>query len=197
MTATGRILAFALGMAGALPASAQEFSSRYTSTVLKTCKLVDRAKKNEGGWSIWRCAGTGGYVVRIAEDDLRFNVSVGRTFKEAEDAAVAKHQFPGFNAIANRLEWRLFRGQPFATIQRWTLFDAGDPARKPVAHQMMVIMRLNPTCHAAYVDVRANAPANANELARKAADTHGSIFDCNNQPIVFGKRGRAIELSRP
>jgi hypothetical protein len=193
------IAAAAFGLLGPAvsPAAAQEFSSRYSSTAVKKCKLVDRAPKDEGNWSVWQCAGVGGYVVRITEDDLRHNVSVGRTFKEAEDAAVAKHQFPGFNAIGDTLEWRLFQGRPFAIIHRWTLFDAGDPARKPVPYSMMVVTRLNPTCHAAYIDVRANAPANANTLARQAADTHGTIFDCNNKPIVVGKRGRAIELSTP
>ena len=176
--------------------SAQEYSSQYSSTAVKKCKVVDRAPKDEGSWTIWQCAGVGGYVVRITEDDLRHNVSMGRTFKEAEDSAVAKHQFPGFNAIGDTLEWRMFKGRPFATIQRWTLFDAAG-AGKPVPYGLMVVTRLNPTCHAAYVDVRANAPANANDLARGAADTHATIFDCNNHPIVIGKRGRAIELSRP
>ena len=192
-----RTAAALIAVCVALPAVAQEFSSQYTTTAVKKCKLVERAKKDEGNWSIWQCAGVRGYVVRITEDDLRHNVSIGRTFKEAEVAPVSKHQFPSFNAIADTLEWRLFRGRPFATIQRWTFFDAGAPAAKPVPYSMMVITRLNPTCHAAYIDVRANAPANANELARKAADQHGSIFDCNNDPIVVGKRGRAIELIRP
>ena len=42
-----------------------------------------------------------------------------------------------------------------------------------------------------------SANANANELARKAADEHARTFDCNNQPIVIGNRGRAIELATP
>ena len=52
---------------------------------------------------------------------------------------------------------------------------------------MLVVTRLNPACHVAYVDVSANAGANANELARNAADEHARDFDCNNQPIVIGK----------
>ena len=190
------IVAALWSVAVASSASAQEFYSQYSSTAVKKCKVVDRAPKDEGSWTTWQCAGVRGYVVRIAEDDLRHNVSIGRTFKEAQDSAVAKHQFPGFNAIGDTLEWRMFKGRPFATIQRWTLFDAAG-AGKPVPYGLMVVTRLNPTCHAAYVDVRANAGTNANAIARNAADTHGSIFDCNNHPIVIGKRGRAIELSRP
>ena len=187
----------ALAAAGAATGVAQEYNSQYSTTALKKCTLSARAPKDEGDWMIWRCAGVAGHVVRIAVDDGRHNVSIGRTFKDAENAPVSKHQFPTFNAIGETMEWRLFEGRPFTTILRWTLFDAGDPARKPVPHSLMVVMRLNPTCHATYIDVRANAPDNANELARQAADTHGSIFDCNNDPIVVGKRGRAIELTRP
>jgi hypothetical protein len=190
------IVAALWAVAVAPSASAQEYSSQYSSTMVKKCKVVDRAPKDEGSWTIWQCTGVGGYVVRITEDDLRHNVSMGRTFKEAADAAVARHQFPTFNAIGDTLEWRMFKGRPFATIHRWTLFDAAG-AGKPAPYSMMVVTRLNPTCHASYVDVRANAPANANDLARRAADTHATIFDCNNPPIVIGQRGRAIELSRP
>ena len=39
--------------------------------------------------------------------------------------------------------------------------------------------------------------ANANGLARQAADRHARTFDCNNHPLVIGTSGRAIELSRP
>src|SRR5262245_60046654 len=84
---------------GAGPAGAQEYSRQFTSTAVKNCKLAARAPKDEGDWMIWQCAGVAGYVVRIAVDDGRHNVSIGRTFKEAENAAVAKHQFPGFNKI--------------------------------------------------------------------------------------------------
>jgi len=185
----------ALAVVPATAASAQEFASQYTSTAVKQCKLIDRAPKDEGNWSIWLCPGIAGYVVRLTEDDLRMTISVGRNLKEAEDAPVAKHQFPSFNMVGDTLEWRTFRGKPFAVIHRRTLADTSGP--KPVNYGLLIVTRLNPTCHAAYIDVRANAPANANELARKAADQHGSIFDCNNDPIVFGKRGRAIALTRP
>ena len=93
--------------------------------------------------------------------------------------------------------WRMTRGQPFATIQRWFLSDAAnvDRSGKPAQAAMLIVTRLNPACHAAYIDVHANAIANA--LARKAADDHARDFDCNNRPMVVGKSGRSIDLATP
>jgi len=59
---------------------------------------------------------------------------------------------------------------------------------------MLVVTRLSPACHVAYVDVQSNVIANA--LARKAADEHARNFDCNKPPMVIGKSGRAIELAK-
>ena len=61
---------------------------------------------------------------------------------------------------------------------------------------MLVVTRLPPgaVCHIAYIDVAANA--NANELARKAADTARS-FDCAKDKVrIEGTPGRATELAQ-
>ena len=184
-------------VAGAATASAQDFSSLYSSTANRNCKKVDAAKAGEGGWSVWLCQGIGGYVVRTTEDDLRMTVSVGRTFEAAANEPASKHQFAPFNNVHDTLEWRMSRGQPFATIHRWFLADVAnsDKAGKPALVPMLVVTRLNPACHAAYVDVNANAIANV--MARQAADKEARTFDCNNAPVVVGRRGRAIELATP
>jgi hypothetical protein len=99
--------------------------------------------------------------------------------------------------VHDTLEWRTTKGAPFATIQRWFLSDAAnlDKDGKPAQAAMLIVTRLNPACHVAYVDVHANAIANA--LARKAADEHARDFDCSKPPIVIGKPGRAVELATP
>jgi hypothetical protein len=178
-------------------AFAQDFASLYSSTAPRNCKKVDAAKDGEGDWSVWRCDGIGGYVVRVTEDDLRMTVSVGRNLEAAANEPASKHQFAPFNNTHDTLEWRMTKGQPFATIQRWFLSDVSNPDKsgKPAQVAMLVVTRLNPACHAGYVDVHANAIASA--LARKAADEHARAFDCNNKPIVIGKPGRAIELATP
>jgi hypothetical protein len=193
------IAAAALAMAAAEASFAQEIASVYSSTATRNCKKVDAAKDGEGDWSVWLCPGIGGYVVRLTEDDLRMTVSIGRNLKAAANEPASKHQFAPFNSVHDTIEWRTVKGQPFATIQRWFLADVenSDKSGKPGQAAMLVVTRLNPACHVAYVDVSANAGVNANELARNAADQHTRGFDCNNQPIVIGNRGRAIQLATP
>jgi hypothetical protein len=190
-------LAAMAAVAGAATASAQDFASLYSSTAPRNCKQVDAAKKGEGGWSVWLCSGIGGYVVRTTEDDLRMTVSIGRTLEAAANAPASKHQFAPFNSVHDTLEWRMSRGQPFATIHRWLLADVtnSDKAGKPALVPMLVVTRLDPACHVAYVDVNANAIANV--MARQAADKEARTFDCNNAPMTIGRRGRAIDLATP
>jgi len=59
------------------PASAQTFSSSYTSTAPKDCRTVGKAKDNDGG-ATQVCPGKSGLVV-VSEDDLRQTISVGAT----------------------------------------------------------------------------------------------------------------------
>jgi hypothetical protein len=191
------VVAAALAIAAPGAASAQDFASLYSSTATRNCKKVDAAKEGEGDWSVWLCPGIGGYVARVAEDDLRTAVSIGRTLDAAANAPAAKHYFRPFNRVHDTLEWRMTKGAPFATIQRWFLYDSinMDASGKPAQLQMLIVTRLDPACHVAYVDVHANAIANA--LARKAADEHARGFDCKSPPIVIGKPGRTIELAMP
>lgn len=191
-------LAAAVATAGAaLPAAAQDFTSQYTSTATKNCKRVDAAKENDGDWSIWQCAGLGGNVVRVTESDLRMTVSIGRDLAAAAASPAAKQQFGPWNNVHDTLEWRSSGGRPFATIQRWFLSDTTKTDRKgnPTQVGMLIVTRLAPACHVAYVDAAANG--NANVLARQAADLHAREFDCDKPPMVVGRRGRAIELALP
>lgn len=185
----------ALAFADTTTARAQDFASLYSSTAPRNCKIVEAAKDGEGDWRVWLCSGIGGYVVRVTEDDLRMSVSVGRNLDAAANEPAAKQHFAPFNNIHDTLEWRMTKGQPFATIQRWFLEDLSNPDKSGKSTQvaLLVLTRLNPTCHAGYVDVHANAIANA--LVRKAADEQARNFDCNSKPIVIGKPGRAIELA--
>jgi hypothetical protein len=192
------IAAIAL-MVATSAAFAQDFASVYSSTDVRKCKKVDDAKNGEGDWSVWLCAGISGRVVLVSEDDLRMTVSIGRNRKSAASQPASSQGFSPFNRIHDTLEWRTIKGQPFATIQRWFLSDSANPSKdgRPTPVGMMVVTRLNPACHVAYVDVAANGGASANEIARTAAEEHARNFDCKQKPIVIGKRGRAIELAMP
>lgn len=194
-----RIVAAVVLVVATSGALAQNFASVYSSTDVRKCKKIDAAKVGDGDWSVWLCVGIGGRVVLVSEDDLRMTVSIARDRKSASEQPAASQGFSPFNRIHDTIEWRTSKGAPFATIQRWFLSDSANPSKdgRPTPVGMMVVTRLDPACHVAYVDVAANGGADANVLTRQAADEHARGFDCKQKPIVIGKRGRAIALAMP
>lgn len=181
MKAGGFWLATAIvaGLAG--PAAAQTVISSYTDVDLDLCTI---ARSDDFG-STWACPGYNGIPVMVAEGDLRFFVSYGLT-STVERAA--EQTLPPFNHLGPRIEWRIGsvdgRITPFATILR---FFVARPDGGEGEGQVLVVTRLGEgaTCHVAYVDALANA--NANELAREAADERARGFDCANEPDIIGE----------
>jgi hypothetical protein len=125
-------------------------------------------------------------------------VSVGRNRSLADREPAAQKSFGPFNSTTSTVEWRSRRGRPFAIIQRWSLADNDDPDKdnRPKTKQMLVVTRLPPdgVCHVAYIDVQANA--NANELARRVADTVREFNCAKDKPRVEGTPGRATDLAK-
>lgn len=176
-------------------ANAQTFSSNYTSTAEKDCRV--EMTSQDGSASV--CPGKAGFIVLMTEDDLRQTVSVGRARKAAENEPAASSSFGPFNSTINTIEWRMVDGKPFAIIQRWHIADNDDLDKggRPTDKGLLVVTRLppGPVCHVAYVDVAANP--NPNELARKAADEIARDFKCGKDEVkMVGKRGRAAELAK-
>jgi hypothetical protein len=181
------------------PANAQTFSSFYTSTAPKDCRVTSAGNGVDGS-TIRVCPGKAGFRVVITEDDLRESVSIGRTRAAADKEPAAEASFGPFNSTTNTVEWRAADGKPFAIIQRWHIVDNSDEGKdgRPIAKPLLAVTRLPPgaVCHIAYVDVKANP--NANDLARKAADESAINFKCGKDKVkVVGASGRAVELARP
>ena len=177
-------------------ANAQTFSSLYTSTAPRDCRVTS-ASNGVDDSTIRVCPGKAGLKVLISEDDLRETVSVGRNRAAAREEPAAQTGFGPFNSTTHTVEWRARDGKPFAIIQRWHIADNSDEDknRRPIAKPMLAVTRLppGPVCHVAYVDVQANP--NANELARKAADEFARGFDCGNDEVkVIGETGRAVTM---
>lgn len=180
-----------------LAAAAEPAHSVYTTTQTKDCREIrsDQISSDEA------CKGLGDLIVLRQIDDDRETISVGRSAKAAAAEPAAAQGFVQFNSASNTVEWRRgVDGKPFAIIQRWHITDYADlgPNDRPRSVAMLVVTRLapGPVCHVAYVDVAANA--NANALARHAADDWARSFDCRKDTIhVSGKRGRAIDLAMP
>jgi len=180
------------------PASAQTFSSSYSSTAPRDCR-VRSAGNGVDDSTIRVCPGKSGLVVVISEDDLREAVSVGRSRAAADKEPAAEMSFGPFNSTTNTVEWRALDGKPFAIIQRLHIADNADEDRdgRPVAKPLLAVTRLPPgaVCHVAYVDVKANP--DASELARKAADETARSFKCGKDDVkVIGASGRAVELAK-
>ena len=173
------LVAALAALALASPAHA-DFTSAYTDLNLDECLVLDA---DDFGTS-WSCPGYKGYPLKVSEGDLRFSLQYGFD----PDASSGFQTLPPFNNLGAKLEWRLSndlgRWMPIATIVRY--FTA-DPETGEDKGQVLVVTQLldGNTCHIAYVDATANA--NANELAREAADKAGD-FDCATDEVeTIGK----------
>ena len=195
------LIASLVAVASARAQNASTAVSTYTSTAEQDCRS-ERARRKpapqDGGTRT--CPGTHGFVVIVSENDLRETVSVGRNRAFADKEPAAKKWFGPFSSAGTTVEWRSRRtaSRPFAIIQRWSLADNKDTDKdgRPRDKQMLVVTRLPPgrVCHVAYVDAAANT--NANELARKAADS-ARAFDCAKDKVrIEGTPGRATELAQ-
>ncbi len=163
------------------PAAAQE--SVYTSLDLAACAAMP-ADRGEAPL-VWVCDGYAGLAVLVIEAGGHFYVSYGFV----PDAEPAIYQTPEpANAINDVLEWRLDEtGQPIATILRYFVSGIGPLGGEG---EVLVVTRVaSPACQVALIDAR--AVADANELARRAADLLPLGFDCDygNTPLLFGYGG--------
>lgn len=183
------LLAFGAIAAGPAAGQDEQMVSVYTALELETeCSMPAPPKDDEAGSAQWWCDGYRGIAVRVAEGDLRFFLGYGR------DAAIqcsSRQTLGAFNTIGTTLEWRLLREYPghmtpVATILRYKTEMDGR------AGEYLVVTRLDGTqaCHMAYVDVREQADANA--LARLAADRFAPTFDCaRDRPFMMTRDGPA------
>ena len=163
----------------ATPAHAA-FNSAYTDIDLDECLVLEA---DDFGAS-WTCPGYKGYPLMVREGDLRFSLAYGFSI----DPSDRWQTLPPFNHLGEKLEWRLSnelgRWMPVATIVRY--FTA-DPETGKDKGQVLVVTQLveGNSCHIAYIDALANADANV--LARAAADKSGS-FDCASDEVeIIGK----------
>lgn len=180
-TPAARTLATTLLIAAGLaagPAVAQGgFTSAYTDLDLAQCLVLEA---DDFGAS-WACPGYKGFPLKVNEGDLRFSLAYG--FEAEANSQHGTQTLPPFNRLGDRLEWRLSnqsgRWMPVATILR---YHTADPETGEDKGQVLVVSQIaeGNSCHIAYVDALANA--NANDLAREAADGAGD-FDCANDTV--------------
>ncbi len=118
--------------------------------------------------------------------------SLACLFRQEGDGQCAFHQtFSGFNSVGNKIEWRLKNGKPIATILRWTVSYDPEDSAKTKTWLVVTSLSHGNTCHVGYVE---GAYPNANEEARKLADTYAESFSCvTSKPVYVANIGTATE----
>lgn len=171
-------------------ASAEEARSVYTKIDLRKCKAGAQVENG----AVWTCKGVTGYPLTVAEGDLRMYLAYGKNHEAQRAETQTLSPFNTFAEKKNKatLEWRLKDGAPYATILRYK--TSSDASGTMVNGEVLVVAKVGAkdgkdACHVAYVDALANA--DANELARKAADDLAATFDCAKDPTVVGKSGKS------
>jgi hypothetical protein len=147
-------------------------TSVYTKFDIAKCTKLDVGSIDEGDGGSWLCDGYGGLKIYFAEGDLREFVGIGKSPKKT---CAAEQTFGGFNSVNTTVEWRLKKGNPIATIQRWTVsYDPEDSAKTKT---WLVVTRIerNNSCHMAAVE---GSVANANIKAREITDQSAEKFEC-------------------
>lgn len=196
----GAFAAFSACWAEAVAVEAAK--SSYTSIAEARCRKADVLRIEDTEYAVSRiCPGRGGYKVFIDEEDLRETLTVGKTARQALREPAARDHYGAFNAYEDTIEWRSGKdGKPFAIIVGWSFADNEntDATGRPQSDRLLVVFRLppGPVCKVAFVDRAANADANA--LARAAADEGARSFKCGaDAPLIVGRRGRAIDAMLP
>ncbi|MET3927775.1 hypothetical protein [Devosia sp. 2618] len=173
------LLAASIAVLGLATPAYAAFNSAYTDINLDECLVLDA----DDFGVVWACPGYKGYPLMVTEGDLRYSLIYGFGAKMGDGQTLSP-----FNTIGAKLEWRLSnalgRWMPVATIVR---YHTADPETGEDKGKVLVVTQLveGNTCHIAYVDAVANADANV--LAREAADKSGT-FDCDKDEIeTIGK----------
>lgn len=123
------------------------------------------------------CPGPPGWEVRVVEGDLRFHAEPRPAGMQTE---LSFQTLAPFNTIHATAEWRgeTVAGtfEPYAFILRY--FTDGGSGDEADNGNVLVVSKVarEGSCHVAYVDAAQHADANA--LARQAADTMARGFEC-------------------
>lgn len=155
-------------------AQAETFSSVYSDLNITKCKTLAEYTEDVGGIEVL-CKGIKGYDVTYVEGDLRGAVSFGKNGKKQ---CASMQTFGAFNSVGKKIEWRMVKGKPIATILRWFT----DNGEKDGKQNWLVVTKLGEkeSCRTAIIDTKM---ANANVVAQQKADSSGS-FNCEKDTAV-------------
>ena len=184
------VLSLALLAASATIAQAETVTSVYTDLNLTKCKTLSEYTEDVGGIEVL-CKGIKGYDVTYVEGDLRGAVSFGKNGKKQ---CASMQTFGAFNSVGKKIEWRMVKGKPIATILRW-FTDNGEVGGK---QNWLVVTKLNgkDSCRTAIIDTKM---PNANAVAQQKADSSAS-FNCEKdtaEAVGNAKAKTAADVMSP
>ena len=164
MRASFRSAAIAALVGLPLAASAQAVRSVYTSLDTARCRLLSRHE--ETGGTLHRCRGVAGYALQVADDDARMSVNVVTSAGRVHELVYWGTITHNFSSLGPRAEWRMRGERPIALIVRVNANE--DPANPERTTSYLAVARVS--ARGSCVTDRIRPSANANELARRAAD---------------------------
>jgi hypothetical protein len=149
---------------------AQSNKSMYTPLGEKQCRKIKSAEAGDDGYE-GRCPGVAGYTLLLSEGDLRQNITV-------ITPKGAKHSLElwvvisgGFSSVGPKAEWRMSMQNgklaPVALIVRYNASENPDQPDKLNSYLAVSKITATEIC----VTDKILPGANANEDARRAADT--------------------------
>ena len=169
-----KLLSAALLIFSATYAQAETASSVYSDLDITKCKTIAEYTEDVGGIEVL-CKGIKGYDVTYVEGDLRGAISFGKNGKKQ---CASMQTFGAFNSVGKKIEWRMVKGKPIATILRWFT----DNGEKDGKQNWLVVTKLGEkeSCRTAIIDTKM---PNANAVAQQKADAAAS-FNCEKDTAV-------------
>ncbi|HEX8454482.1 MAG TPA: hypothetical protein VF647_20545 [Longimicrobium sp.] len=164
MRASLRLAAVAALVGLPLEASGQALRSVYTSLDTARCRLLSRDE--EAGGTLHRCRGVAGYALQVAYDDDRMSVNVVTPAGRVHELNYWGVITGNFSSLGPRAEWRMRGERPIALIVRVNASE--DPSNPGRTTSYLAVARVS--ARGSCVTDRIAPSANANELARRAAD---------------------------
>ena len=166
---TPTLLLLTLGLVTFSSAAAQTRQSVYTNLDDKHCRTL-KSDASEAGEYLGRCTGTAGYILLLAEGDLRQNITVVTPRKVEHSLELWSVVSSAFSSVGPKAEWRITKQKnkttPVALIVRYNASEDSEHPDKTTSYLVVTKITSKEIC----VTDRIPPGPKANEEARRLAD---------------------------
>ncbi|MBI4237027.1 MAG: hypothetical protein HY696_01250 [Deltaproteobacteria bacterium] len=144
--------------------------SRYTPLGREGCKLIQEGMKPGEGppdYIEWRCAGVGGYAVKIVHADERGYLTLIDPKGKSHELPLMHVVGGGFSAIGEKAEWRLMGSPPAPRALIFRMNVHQTESEQWISSLLVTKLTVDKVCVVAVIP----PGPQQNEQARAAADT--------------------------